>query len=382
MLEELGKQYIIIDFSDLTTISTTNIYYKHNEIGTSSIKAKLVNKRKEINLTNCKVIVNIINEKGEMIVDYANIIDVEKGIISIDFIQVALQKGISFFELTLLENNEKTKKSAKIAYRILDSLDEDAIIESERYPILVTLIKQVEDLENLVNQNETTRNSNEEVRKSNEVSRQELFTDTINTVNNKIVEINTTKENLISTVTNKITEANKTLADNTKKTDDKIVDIQNQLDTRVSNKFVEVDDTISNKITDVQGQIDLKIQDVDNKISEKLTSVQSSVDEKIATVDEKFKNWDIKVNEVDSTIIELNEFKDNTVSTVSEKVVEIDTSITSMENRFNALSPEQSSNAEVQLARTDAEGVTHASLHDRLLKAEIQGNILWETVEG
>lgn len=385
MLEEIGRHNIIIDFSNLNTISSTTIYYKHGELNTSSIKAKLVDRRKTIDLTSCRVVVNIINEKGERIVDDAEVLDVKEGIILIKFQQVALDKGISFFELLLVENGEMTKKSPKIAYRVLDSLSEDAIIESEKYPILVNLIKEVEDLhvtsENLINetrvlkqevidlnatmtQAESVRNSNEETRKSNEVTRQGNETSRISNmerINNEFAE---------------------NIASNNKKIDDKIVDIQTQLDTKTSQKFVEVDNTVGEKMRDVQTQVDAKFVEVDSGLANKLESAQTQVDEKMTLVDNKVASFDGKMNEIDSTISQLNTFKDDTTLKVNTKVEELDTSMTSIENRFNALSPEQSTNAEVQLARTSISGVTYESLKERLDVIEQNPFELWETIEG
>lgn len=194
IVEELGKHYVIIDFGNLFTKSVTNINYKQGEIGTASIKARLVKKRAPIDLTGCRIILNIMTEKGEPIVDTATILDAKEGIVEIKFEQVSLNTGISFFELTIMDENYNTKKSPKIAYRVLDSLSEDAVIESERFPILVNMIGEVDELhvtaENLIDethrlkeqvielnntmtQAESVRNSNEETRQSNESVRQQ-----------------------------------------------------------------------------------------------------------------------------------------------------------------------------------------------------------------
>lgn len=93
-------------------------------------------------------------------------------------------------------------------------------------------------------------------------------------------------------------------------------------------------------------------------------------------------NVNAKISQVDSKITEVNTAKNNIQNTVDSKILETNTTISNFENRFNALAPDQSTNSEVQLARTDANGVTHASLNDRLLKNELYGNVIWETVEG
>lgn len=193
-IQELGKYNIIIDFNDLFTKSITNLYYKEGEVGTAFVKAKLVKKYTSIDLTDCRVILNIVTPKGESIVDTATIIDEKEGIVEIKLEPVALSTGISFFELTIVDSQYHTKKSPRYAYRVLDSLSEDTIIASEKYPILVNLIRTVDDLQketqslhdqtvalnqevrdlnDTMTESERIRNENEEQRKSNEIIRQE-----------------------------------------------------------------------------------------------------------------------------------------------------------------------------------------------------------------
>lgn len=374
-IEELGKHTVIIDFNDLFTKDVTNIFYKEGEIGTASIKAKLVKKRTPIDLTGCRVILNIMNEKGEPIVDTATILNEKEGIVEIKFAQVALRTGISFFELTIVDANYNSKKSPKLAYRVLDSLSEDAIIESERYPILVNMIKDVDNLhtvtEGLIQENnqlkhemtelgnsltqaELVRDSNEQIRISNENSR----ISNMNKINSDVAE-------LIST--------------STKKIDDKVVDIQSQLDTRVNEKFTTFDGQVNDKMAElntVKENVITTSNECTKKVDDKIVNIQEQLDTKTT---EKFEYVD---NTLTAKVTEIDTAKGTIVSEATTKISEVESKISGIETRFNALSPEESTNAEVQLARTDAEGVTHASLHDRLLKAETQGNVLWETVEG
>ena len=354
-IEELGRHYAIIDFNDLFTKSVTNIYYKYGEVGTSSIRAKLVKKNTPIDLTGCRVVINIIDEKGMEIVDTATVLDATKGTIEIVLESIALNTGISFFELTIISEDHKTKKSPRIAYRVLDSLSEDIVIGSEKYPILVNIIKEVDDLHIATNAlsdktttlnqdvrnlegevrqlntdmnvaegaregNEATRNTNEGTRQANETARianmKKINADVAESLRVNTEKIDTKIVNVQGQLDTKIVEVNQNLANNTKKVDDKIVDVQKQLDTKVGTKFKEVDKTIGDKVVSI-----------DNKIKE------------------------------------------------------TDTTLINFKNRFNALAPEQSTNAEVQLARTDSDGVTHNSLNERLVKAETKGFTHYSAVE-
>jgi hypothetical protein len=83
-------------------------------------------------------------------------------------------------------------------------------------------------------------------------------------------------------------------------------------------------------------------------------------------------------NNVDNKIVEINNARDE----VMIKIAEINSTLENFINIFNSLAPEESTNAEVQLARTDISGVLHDSLKDRLDKIEKEPSIMWETVEG
>lgn len=385
-IEELGKRTVIIDFYDLFTKDVTNIFYKEGEIGTASIKAKLVKKRTPIDLTGCRVILNIMNEKGEPITDTATVLDEKEGIIEIKFAQVALRTGISFFELTIVDANYNTKKSPRLAYRVLDSLSEDAIIESERYPILVNMIKDVDNLhtvtEGLIQENNQLKHEMTEL--GNSLTQAELVRDS-----NEQVRISS--ENARIANMNKInSDVTELISTSTKKIDDKVIDVQNQLDTRVNAKFTELDKNVDTKFTTFDGQVNDKMSELNTlqenvittsnectkKVNDKIVDIQDQLDTKTSA---KFEEFDAtlatKVSEIDTA-------KGVIVTEATSKISEVATTITDIENRFNALSPEESTNAEVQLARIDSEGVTHASLQDRLLKIETQGMTLWADIEG
>lgn len=279
-IEELGRHYAIIDFSNIFTQNITNIYYKEGEVGTSSIRAKLMTRKKSINLTGCKVIVNILNDLGETIIDFAEIVNAEEGIVDIRFENVALVKGVSFFELTILKD-EKTKKSPRIAYKVIDSIDDEGLMESENYPILLKLIKDTEDLnaitndlsdkttqlnqdvmdlnermneaESVRNSQEDTRQSQEEVRQAQEENRQEQEISRVENMerfNQEFIEFKNNTNSSInefkSTVDESINNFNETI--NTFKNETNEVlsglpridnDVPSNVNTYSSNKIIE-----------------------------------------------------------------------------------------------------------------------------------------------
>lgn len=90
--------------------------------------------------------------------------------------------------------------------------------------------------------NENTRKANEETRESNEASRQDVFENKVNEVDEKIIEINTTKDNFVSSINTKV--------------DNKISELdgaKSDMTTTVSNKVNEVE-TRFNALTSKQQQ--------------------------------------------------------------------------------------------------------------------------------
>lgn len=268
-IEDLGKHHIIIDFNNLFTKSITDIIYKQGEIGTSIIKAKLVKKRESIDLTNCMVIVNIITESGQPIVDNATILDTKEGIVEIKFEQVSLNTGISFFELTVVDDKGNSKKSPKIAYRVLDSFSEDAVIESERFPILVNMIKDVEELhktseslieetnqlkEEVIELNETLIQA-EEIRKSQEDTRQE---------NEEVRKLNELER-----------------IDNMKRINQEMVDFKEETNNNIEQFKADTEEVINTFKTDINEEISILPRIDDNQESTSNTYSSSKIKEEL-----------------------------------------------------------------------------------------------------
>ena len=254
-IEELGKHCVIIDFNDLFTKSVTNINYKQGEIGTASIKAKLVKKRTPIDLTGCRIILNIMTEKGEPIVDTATILDEKEGIVEIKFEQVSLNTGISFFELTVMDASYNTKKSPKIAYRVLDSLSEDAVIESERFPILVNMIKDVDELHTTTTTliNETTQLKQQVIELNDTMTQAELVRET---------QEGTRQENEI------VRQQNETVRiENMERINQEMVDFKEEVNTTVDTFKGEVNTTVDGFKISVNETVSTFKQEVNNTVS-------------------------------------------------------------------------------------------------------------------
>lgn len=111
----------------------------------------------------------------------------------------------------------------------------------------------------------------------------------------------------------------------------------------------------------IPGNIDGFVDKYEKLISEFKSKVDATVSDCNNRVDKKLSQLQTDYNSTKNEVIK-----------TKEDIV----------NKFNSLAPEQSSNAEVQLARIDITGKTHASLQDRLLADNKMQNVLFETVEG
>lgn len=98
--------------------------------------------------------------------------------------------------------------------------------------------------------NENTRKANEVVREKNETSRQNIFENKVNEVDEKIVEIDTAKDNFVSSI-----------------------------NTKVDNKISELNTTKDNFVSSVNTKIDNKISEIDNAKSDMTNTVSNKVNE-------------------------------------------------------------------------------------------------------
>ena len=110
--------------------------------------------------------------------------------------------------------------------------------------------------------NENTRKANEVAREKNETSRQNIFENKVNEVDEKIAELNTTKDNFVSNINTKV--------------DTKISEIDNVKDNFVSSISTKVDSKISeldNAKSDITNTVSNKVNEVENRFNA-LTSKQ------------------------------------------------------------------------------------------------------------
>ena len=188
---------------------------------------------------------------------------------------------------------------------------------------------------------------------SGEISKQTLKVD------NKIVEVNNIKNQMVSNVTNATNEANRVIGiaqgviDETNEArEDIIQDSQSSIKSITDNanlNITRLSNNANSSISSIRGAADKVISDVNTVKSSMVNSINSTLS--------------AKVNEV-------NKAKTDMTTTISNKVKDIDT-------RFNTLTSKQQQDAEVIDARGEYE-----SLRLRLEAMEKSPLILFEDIEG
>ena len=98
--------------------------------------------------------------------------------------------------------------------------------------------------------NENTRKANEVAREKNETSRQNIFENKVDEIDEKIVELNTTKDNFVSSI-----------------------------NTKVDTKISELNTTKDNFVSSVNAKVDTKISELDNAKSDMTNTVSNKVNE-------------------------------------------------------------------------------------------------------
>lgn len=98
--------------------------------------------------------------------------------------------------------------------------------------------------------NENTRKANEKAREKNETSRQNIFENKVDEVDEKIVELDTTKDNFISSI-----------------------------NTKVDNKISELNTTKDNFVSSISTKVDSKISELDSAKSDMTNTVANKVNE-------------------------------------------------------------------------------------------------------
>ncbi|MGL5647436.1 MAG: hypothetical protein ACRDDY_06260 [Clostridium sp.] len=182
----------------------------------------------------------------------------------------------------------------------------------------------------------------------NEKARIQKMKDIEAAANSKIGELNSTKDTFTNQLNQKITEVDVNLSQHNTIVAEKIIDIQNQLDAKTSQKFTELDNNLHGILTDV-------------------SDTKTNLDKTIV----KFEN-DESVRKSNETTRQSQEnIRQQTLTNMNDKISEVDRVIAS-----------GTVDLEVKQARIGQDGTVYVNLNDRLNAMENNPYVLFETVEG
>ena len=235
------------------TIDIKNIDVKYNSYAkffdddreTSVIRIKLLNDKTPMNLENCIVEAYFILADNTYHNEACKIINTSEGIVELQLCQKCLVKGENIVRLSILKDNE-ISNTPVITYEVRKGLysDNPSFNDNPLTPILSQMLLDIK------------------VTKVNQIELQERYEQSfprieskIKEVDEKIVEIDNTKDNFISSINTKV--------------DTKISELDNaksDMTTTVSNKVNEVE-TRFNALTSQQQQSSEVIDARDGEIS-------------------------------------------------------------------------------------------------------------------
>ncbi len=232
----LGTYDATIDFSKLFVHNSTSIYFKEGDLNTARVRAKLTMQGKSIDITGCNILVKIETMTGQKINDVATIIDATNGIVEIDFKSNSLVEGTNFFELKIVKG-ESVKESPKLAYRVLDSIEDAGSIEAtNEYPILISLIsdanKAIEDANEALALANTMKTNLEEV------------IDNANSAIGNATDATNNANTAATNATSKITEVDNAKNDMTTKVDESIDTMKLEVNSAKNDMKITVDEAI------------------------------------------------------------------------------------------------------------------------------------------
>lgn len=159
--------------------------------------------------------------------------------------------------------------------------------------------------------NENTRKANEKAREKNETSRQNIFENKVSEVDEKIIELDTTKDNFVSSINTKV--------------DTKISELNTTKDNFVSSVNTKVDNKISELDTaksDMTNTVSKKVNEVENRFNA-LTSSQQQSSEVIDARDgetslkARLDRDTEQINNLSKELDRVKKLEESTVSTVT-----------------------------------------------------------------
>ena len=356
--ERIIRDYSLsVYMNSLDKTINSKAIFNQRDLRTAALVVQLLDNKKNkkpIDLTGTTVVAKILKNDDTKSTIYCTILEPELGTVAIGFTeQTLLTIGVNMFEFEI-QAGHQILYSPKISYTVVDNLfDEDDLLPSQdEFPVLNTLIYNVQlleqellSLDSLVKESEQLRNSNEEQRKGNEVKRNEEFEGIKELINAKVSLINQRMQDLSDL-----------MEESENKIDEEIIKINGSVDLKISEvnaKIVEVNSKISeidNRMSQAEKNVTQNIQKINTTISENIakvdakiqevnaliTSIRSTFDKKIAEIDDKIAEFDSDVAKAISKVqTDTSKLSSDLTSSVNTKIGEMQSKTNQMETKVN-----------------------------------------------
>lgn len=187
--------------NDLNRTINSKAIFNQKDIKTAVLIVQLLNNKTEklpIDLTGSTVVAKVLKNDDTKSLIYCSVLDPISGTVAVGFTeQTLLTTGTNSFELEI-QSGYQIVYSPKISYTVVDNLfDEQELLASQdEFPVLNSLIYNVQlleqelvNLDSIVNEGEETRKINEIQRKTEFENIKTIFDEKINLINKKIEEI-------------------------------------------------------------------------------------------------------------------------------------------------------------------------------------------------
>lgn len=170
ILEDIKREYVFtieLESCISDNVIDTNAIFIKGDKNTSILKASITKNNRAIDLTGYTVTANIKEGSKRVSTVVCEIVDAEEGLIEINLPHTLVdERGINLFEISI-QKSDKVIVSQQYKYMVLNSLGEGAAGEETQLTALQSLIQQVQEskntVDNIVNELEVTQSDIDDI---------------------------------------------------------------------------------------------------------------------------------------------------------------------------------------------------------------------------
>ena len=190
-------------------VESEGIVFADKDRNVSNIYIDFLENGKKVDITGCSFIANIQKPNTLITPQSLDIVDASNGVAELNLpVECTIDDG--YYEVEIeMKNGEDISHSSKFRYTVREALCgeiDDTIVDDSNYNLLIKLVDNVSTLEQEVKSSEDLRIANENNRISLEKIREEEHVKRMTEFNNKIVDIDNSKDTMITNVDNKLNE--------------------------------------------------------------------------------------------------------------------------------------------------------------------------------